>query len=239
MLKKLALLVGVAVVCCCVASCSDSPSSPEAGRTVDDLWFDGGYDLYPASARDQLESGAALIVHEGAGTGPTVDDITVIMNADTLSYNPTTERYEGVVPGLLEGDDLTITLIDGTSWLSKTLTVPYAPTNLSLSNNTWDFSSGDAENVLMWDNPQMLGQYLVVLIWDNDGATRRLMYYDESDEVTSTSKTIQTSELWYTSPPDEVMCVVWQKNQIFLPDQCGGSFFIANGGVSQSYPTSQ
>jgi hypothetical protein len=222
-----------------VVSCGDDDDPVTPGRRVTDLWIDSHYVLYPASPHYNAPAGGLAIIHEGSGAGPAVDNVTVMMNLDELTFDDTNKDYTGVCPGLVEGDNVTLTVVDGSSSMSETLNIPHAPMNLALSDGFWDISSVDATNTLMWDNPVDVGSSLVVIIYAFDGNSGPMLRYIEHDNVTATSVTIPNSDLSNFASVDTVVCAVWQKNLVLLDRQSDVSMFAAIAGVAGKWPTGQ
>jgi hypothetical protein len=230
----LGMLVAIPGLLLCSGCGSDNPSGPET--IVHDLYIGGSYYYFPGGSPTGVTNGAAVFVRRDNHTGPVVSGLTVTVNGYQLQFQQSVGFYSGVVPSLVSGQDVTVSVSDGLGTVSQTVQVPYAPSNLRLFTGAWDISSSSASNRLMWDNPIMVGQGLLCYVYDYDGTHAQLLYYASTSVSTANSHLIFNYELTYYAAMSSALCLVCQGNYATYTSNPDNSSVIVLTGVWGDWP---
>jgi len=233
------LVLGLCVVGAALLSSGCSDEGPAGPSTiVGDLYIGGIYLYFPAGRPDPFVNGAYVIVRDGSSTGPVVPGLTVTVNSHALTFDQSVGLYTGVAPNLVSGDNVTISVSDGLGSVSRTVQVPYAPTDLQLIGGVWNTSSAWATNTLSWDNPVVLGQGIIVYLYDYDGAEGDLIHWAESENPSAVTLTVANSALAYYQGMTSVAAIVGQVNYVLFPSNPSGSAVVVLAGDAGAWPTS-
>lgn len=230
----LVLAAVIALTCCWGCSGSDSPSGPES--IVGDLWIGAAYFYFPGGGPSRATNGAMVIVRDGTETGPIVADLTVTINGESLSFQQSVGYYSGVVPSVVSGQNVTVSVSDGLGSVSQTVQVPYALTDLDLAGGAWDISSLFAPNTLTWDNPVAVGQQLFVYIYDYDGQTATYLGSATSDNPYLESIIVFNTQLAYYESMSAARCTAFQVNRAAFSGQPSGSELLVLSGDWGDWP---
>ena len=160
--SSLLLVLAAAVL----AGCSSvrSPSGPVSVRDIR-VW--GIYYYFPGGAPTGITGGVEISIWECGGER--VPDLTVLIHGHELEYQSATQTYTGVVSGLASGQDIVISISDGSDSISDSARVPYRISSPQLEGGSWDCSSEAATNRWSWTNPASTSWYVAHRIYDYDG----------------------------------------------------------------------
>jgi len=234
--QSLAVLVAVLVVIAIfgIGCSSSSPSGPDS--IVGDLWIGGAYYYYPDGGPTRATNGALVIVRDGGETGPVVSGLTVKIGGATLAYQQATGYYTGLVPGLVSGQDVRLSVSDGLGTTSKAVQVPFALSDLSVDGGAWDITSLFTTNTVRWDNPTVVGQELFVFFYDYVGSGTTYLGSTWSSNAYNESVTVSNSLLNYYSSISTMRCVALQVNRSAFANHPTGSEFLVLAGDWADWP---
>lgn len=227
------LLAAITVLTGC--SGSDSPAGPST--EVYDYYIGGFYYHYPTVPPSRNTDGAWVIVREDSSTGPVVTDVDVRVNGEELSFSQTNGVYTGSVPSVASGNDITFAVSDGIGAVSQSCQVPFAASNLLLSNGgVWNTSSLLSANTITWTNPLAVGQSLGVGVYDYNGVTYTPIYGSEAPSPTVTGLTLYNSQLAYYQGLSSVQIIVYHFNEAPFADNPGDSGIWVGSGLRDLFP---
>ena len=224
----------IAALAALLAGCSDySPCGP--CTTVDRLHVQGKYVRVTGDPPQGVENGARITVRWRTQTGPVVSDLEVDINDYPLEFYPSGESYMGVVPALEPGDSLRLSVSDGSSSISRTVPVPYAPTDVQLVGGVWDISGPSALNRLEWSNPGVLGLAVVIQLYGFDGEDVVFIFEVISGEPDYTDFTISNRDVPGYADFLWIYALVAQMEYVQFP--VGPGLTVLSGTIGE-WPTS-
>lgn len=225
-------LTTVAVAALLCACSNTSPSGP--GTVVGCLHVRGSYVHVTGDPPQGYRNGAMIEVRYGSDTGPVAWKLDVDINGHSIDFDSLTGLYTGVVPSLAPGDSMTVTVSDGLGAISRTVSVPYAPSNLQLAGGIWDTSGPSVVNRLTWDNPAILGLTVAMQLYAHDGQELSFLY-ELQGEPTYSDLTLPNSWLGDYETFESVGALVAQKEYVAFP--AGHGLAVLSGTVGE-WPTS-
>ena len=209
-----------------LGGCSDSnPSGPST--IVGCLHIGGSYIRVTGDPPQGFAEGASITIRYGSATGPIASGLEVDINDHPLAFYPPSGAYAGVVPALTPGDSLKLSISDGLGTISRTVLLPHPPSELELVGDSWDISGPSALNTLRWENPAVLGEAVVVRLYDYDGWNAVLLLDAASGDAGNSDFTIPNSQLAYYETLEGVGAVVAQMEYVGFPAGAGLSVLAA------------
>ena len=223
------VLLAVFVVAAALGGCSSS-AGPSAAETLDDYWIGGYYCYYPPEQRDRDWISCVVHVRSGGVDGDAVSGLTVTCNGQALSFQQV--AYYASVGEIEPGEDVAFHVSDGTRSVDLTLTVPGAPTDLSLLEGSWDFSGPSGTHTLTWENPAVTADSILVAVVGQGFHPTIIFAYTERLLGSATQVTLSNANMSDFGSTNDISCAVTQGVRGVFPSHSGGSEMWARAGVS-------
>ena len=231
MMRRLWILAAVGLVAL-LAGCSSS-TGPSDAETLDDYWIQGYYAYYPPGQREITWESCVVFVRSGGADGDPVSGLSVTCNGQALSFEQT--GYFGDVADIEPGEDVTFSVSEGGHSVSLTLEVPGAPSNLTLQEGSWDFSSPSGTHTLSWDNPAVVADSVHVGVAGRGVHPTMVFGHSETLEGSAMQVTLSNASMSGFSGATVVSCAVLQGVRGVFPGHSGGSESWARAGVVEDW----
>jgi len=237
--RKVTRLIVAAVLVSALAfavGCSDSNTPTSPNHVPDNYSIVSEYLCYPGGEAPGLPYGASVQL-TASGTWWRVAVSGAFFNGSSLAfyteYNWEVNYWHGgSYWGDIDaecGETAMVTVGDRCGTWTGRGTIPFAPTSLALSGDAWDASDPAAENVLTWENPDVLGGYLQVMIFDDGGDSPVRVYCTKISDPSTESITITNSQLSGATDMTSVLCVVYMANYKVFSDSPARSLLTRSG----------
>lgn len=202
----------------------------------DNLWIAGYYYHYTYGYPTSNFRGALVHVREENDRGIPVPGLYVKIDGWKLTYDPSISAYIGSVPGVLSGENLTLTVRSGEDSVSATTTTPFCPTELYLLAFSWNTSKPDIGNTIRWVNPAPRGNEIIVYLFTEIAGFYYLLLYVETEDSDSGNLTIYNHEIHGYSNLTSLTALVCQANRTAFTNNPVGSKFTILAGVWDTWP---